>query len=423
MLMQKNSPLQTLNLVTIFLMVMWKPFGAFVLQMTGHTTIIAGIALVVLVLNILVNMGEITKTLSSTPMVVWTLLTVYAVGNSLVKGYEGGGYAVGGQAAFYIARFMLPYIFLLLSLLELGRDKKKAWRALYHGTFVFTLITVLLTSIGGETRFDADSSEIGNDLAITGAVFLLLAMVRYLKSGLKLIYPVAAGIYVLIISLLTQTRTALGAIAIMMVGFVLSLSSKRGTRGRSVLLVLIMAAGLYVVVDRVALSSAEGVVERMQRDEYRDLQLVENEGANKFLLQLLGSRAIHYVLGFEVVGHGDYPVTGIGVGNFMEVAQWRNALHSEYLVQLVENGIIGIVLLVILYYSIIKGLVKDKRQRWWGNIFLWGIFALMFMNIVAWSYEKYWGMIIYALAINEITSRADEESEKKLSVHTNNTTT
>ena len=192
-------------------MVMWKPFGIFVLNIKGHTVIAAAVAMMALTINIMVNMKEIRKILSMKTMQIWTLLTVYSILNNLIKGYSTATISVGGGLTFFLINYIMPYTLLLLALIELRRDRWKTLKILMYATFFFTFITVSLTKVGGESRYTAESSEIGNDLAITGVVLILLAMIRYAAGRLKIIYPEGITLYVMVITLLTETRTALGA--------------------------------------------------------------------------------------------------------------------------------------------------------------------------------------------------------------------
>jgi O-antigen ligase len=269
-----------------------------------------------------------------------------------------------------------------------------------YATFFFTFITVSLTKVGGESRYTAESSEIGNDLAITGVVLILLAMIRYAAGRLNIIYPEGITLYVMVITLLTETRTALGAGVILVFGFFRTIMTKiKMSR-----LIIIMASFLilFFVAQRYVGDQAGNTIERIERDQSKDLKLVQNNSLNKILLMLLGSRAIHYVIGFEIMPD-NYPLTGIGVENFQEVSGYKNRLHTEYMTQLVENGILGFIIFLVLYVRLFKGLRSASANSRIAALLLWAMYALFFMNLVTWTFNKYWAMIIYALVINEIS--------------------
>jgi O-antigen ligase len=66
---------------------------------------------------------------------------------------------------------------------------------------------------------------------------------------------------------------------------------------------------------------------------------------NIAVFDLLGDRTYYYLKGWELfVKH---PVTGIGLRNFRIKTGSKETMHSEYMVQLAEGGIIGSFLFIL----------------------------------------------------------------------------
>lgn len=158
--------------------------------------------------------------------------------------------------------------------------------------------------------------------------------------------------------------------------------------------------GVRIALDnsRVGERLVEGLDEEtaLAWSEY-DIQLVNNQAANDLLIQLLDDRAIQYALGLDLFRI--HPWTGIGLTNFIEESGYPYRLHTEYMVHLCENGIVGFSLLILFYIITIKSLWKRKgeeRPRVVGMA-LFGLIAILFLNITAWTYNADFAMITYAI--------------------------
>jgi hypothetical protein len=76
-------------------------------------------------------------------------------------------------------------------------------------------------------------------------------------------------------------------------------------------------------------------------------------------------------------------------------------LHTEYMVQLCENGIIGFSLLISVYVFLLRKLIlKILGGDSMVIMGLFGLLALLFLNITAWTYCQQYAMIFYALSID-----------------------
>lgn len=99
-------------------------------------------------------------------------------------------------------------------------------------------------------------------------------------------------------------------------------------------------------------------------------------------LNYLGDRAAQYMLAWDLFL--EYPITGIGLKNFSVMANYPFVLHTEYMVQLCECGIIG----SALYLLFMGGLFKTVFRIWKSNgrlfyICLGGLLCMLFLNFTA----------------------------------------
>ena len=117
---------------------------------------------------------------------------------------------------------------------------------------------------------------------------------------------------------------------------------------------------------------------------------------NYGILSLLGDRAFFYIEGWELFLKS--PICGIGINNFMQVAKYPMPIHSEYMVQLVENGIVGFVLYLFFVWSLFYTTNKlcDIGFR---RLALGWIMSVLFISFTSWVYDMSHFYIIFGLII------------------------
>ena len=122
-------------------------------------------------------------------------------------------------------------------------------------------------------------------------------------------------------------------------------------------------------------------------------------GAPEYL-HYLGDRSPHYYYGWAeflekpILGHGPRQSR---IGGPTEPAY----IHSEYIAQLSDNGIIGFAFFVLFYMSVCRRIQYNYRQnRRYGLVLYGGFFAIIFMNFTTWTWDM--PAILIALGIMAI---------------------
>ena len=121
---------------------------------------------------------------------------------------------------------------------------------------------------------------------------------------------------------------------------------------------------------------------------------------NSKFLELLDDRAIFYIEGWVLFTEN--PITGIGLRNFMVDFGYEHPIHSEFMVQISETGIIGTTLYIIFYISIIRLILKTRRNKSNSNVFpimLGFIMTILFISLTSWTYEFSRYYVIFGLII------------------------
>ena len=88
----------------------------------------------------------------------------------------------------------------------------------------------------------------------------------------------------------------------------------------------------------------------------------------------------------------------------MQVQQSPVRIHSEYIVQLCENGLVGFVLLMLFYIMLFVGLFRKGRRGENIIFYLFALYTVLFLNLTAWTYNSDVVMLFYAVLITEVYS-------------------
>lgn len=92
-------------------------------------------------------------------------------------------------------------------------------------------------------------------------------------------------------------------------------------------------------------------------------------------------------------------------------------LHTEYIVQLAEGGIIGFTLFLLFYVGIGKRIViswknyKTRRTEIW--LFIGAFGAILFVNITAWTYSFPHYFLIFGIILGYLESIKIENNNLK----------
>lgn len=295
----------------------------------------------------------------------------------MVKGYHFNSIT----PMFYLVNKLLtPYLALALACHEGVVNRKRLVKLL---VFAFTFYCFLGFFFMGRAHSEDDSSlTLGNGLAIYGSLLVFLLIAARNEEAMSGFGFITLVVLVLLMIISTATRKAFGVAAILIAFYGLSLVS---LKPKNIIFVVVLAIGAYVGVEYVMDNTYLG--ERLSNTSEQAESRINYASDSKFL-QFVGDRAPHYVLGWEIFKQ--HPVTGIGLNNFIHVSGYTERLHTEYMVQFTENGLIGFILFVLYNFWYIKNLNRLRRaseNKSKAIIGLGWIVALLFLEVTAWTYD------------------------------------
>lgn len=382
------------NLFYIFMAIIWHPFQIYILKVDGAGRTIMMMSILVIMVN-LHEFYKQKKIYMSMAFLCWVILFCYTMANAFYKGF----YAEFGTFEFLRKHFFDSFVLLIIMMLELSRNKRTSLWVIWVALGAYLLICLPYFSLNDEGRFDAE--KIGNLVPLHAVAFLFVSCVLFVEERIKMWFLVGIVIVISVIIYLSGTRKAFGAEVILLLGVVLNNGKKRNVWAwlRLVFFGGILAVGVYYVMTRTT------VGERIQEgtDDYFYVQLVENEKVNDVLMTLLGDRAVQYESALEL--YHEHFWTGIGLTNFMDMSGGELVLHSEYMVQLCENGVIGFVLLMLFYVLLTIGLLKNRNhEKRKANMALFGLGSVLFISFTSWTYCMNYIMVFYAVVFSYVCS-------------------
>ena len=331
------------------------------------------------------------KSLSQIPkiMLIWGVWILYNIILSRVKGFDMGGISFPIWA---INSLIKPFITMLVAYNTFRMDSDRTIKSLFYCWLVFVAIGIV--TMQGHTRdvmgedVTRQSNEMGNTF-INASIFLLMFAFYALNKGLiKInIFIVACLIEILAIVLSGSRK---GMLSIFIIFFMSYVGKKTDMSMKQLIRIGFIAMIAYLVVQIIMTYTVAGL--RIQAG------LEEEEYADNWFLSKMGDRAFMYDYGWELFLEN--PLTGIGLQNF----RWQNALgielalHTEYMVQICECGIIGSVLFLIFYYGMAKRIVlllisgANKQDTF---VLLATFIGFLMMSFFAWTYTGIYYFIFF----------------------------
>ena len=389
----------TYNLFYLFVCIVWAPVQMYYLKIDGAALTIFMLSIVALILNLPILFGK-KGSLRSPIFKCWLVLVLYSFLNSLVKGFE----APTGPMIYLRANFITPLVFLIITIITLDKDKYRCLKTILAAQILYILMGIFhFTITGRDDRLLAEG--LGNLLPLMSVSAVFVAGVLFCEDKLKRgwLFFFFIVILAMFATVASATRKAFGAIVLMVVGVLIGKNKKLVPR--TLLLTSIALVTIYIGFNWVMDNTFMG--ERFLNNEQYDFVLSKNARVNDFLIKVLGDRSLFYYYGIQIFKQ--HPITGIGLTNFISVTQINVRIHSEYIVQLCENGIIGFGLLMLFYGLILKRLKKKRKERTNYMVYLFGLLAILFINLTAWTYNMNYTMIVYAVLINYTYSSSNYE--------------
>ena len=203
--------------------------------------------------------------------------------------------------------------------------------------------------------------------------------IRFIHKDISLKLFVVVSVLAVFLVVVSATRKAFGGLFIVLLFTYLSKMQKLSFK--TFFVSVLVGLLLYAFSDTFMSSD---LWERFYR---ANEQSAVGDYEDNLFLSLMDDRAIMYVTGWDVFLDNIW--LGIGLRNYLNLGYSAYTLHTEYMVQLTECGIVGSSLFLWFYLKMAKGLIrKAKWHSYEALVYLGGYVTIIFMSFTTWTYNQ-----------------------------------
>ena len=331
----------------IILIIIWEPFQKFVLKSDGSGKSVMILTLVFLMLS--VNKKSFYHLAFKKPISIWGIWVIYAIIIALIKGYS---YDLPESTFFML--LIIPYLLMIILNLMAVKDYKRLINVLIIAMYINVILVLFFnTGEGIDGRFGGDMNS--NTIGIMSTILLMYLYLKYIHSKTSTVFLSLLAIIPVYTLIISGSKTAFGGFLLLVLSHFLINRTKNTFYNlfKITFLFLLLSIPLYFIINNTQLG--ERILSSTEEGEK-----LEVETGNAFL-DKFGDRGIFYYIGWQVFK--DNPITGVGLGNYVYFNEDAQVQHTEYMIQLSELGIIGVVLFISFYFSVIKGILGIKQDN------------------------------------------------------------
>ena len=363
-----------LNYTYVIFVVLWDPLHNTIITLDSKQLGITILTIVVFLINFITSQ-KFKQFLFSKPIIFWGIWVIFSCINLKISGYNGEL----PYSSYIILELFSPFLTMLIVCVELFYNHKKISHTLFAVFCIYGLFATFLSTGLGNFTGEQNLGPLGNlgSLNIMFIIFYasLLYAHKWLKTRSLIFYTVISTSLILTLA----TRKAFGAALIMVIFAILS-QIKISIKNLWKLIVFIIL--IIYSIDLVLNNTLMGTRLTNTIDVGQKFNTTDNETLN-----FLGDRAFYYIEGWNIFLEN--PLTGIGLNNFTKETGTNYRIHSEYMVQLTEGGIIGCTFFLLFYLWIFRNLYKRLKEKNRDKVFMvltGGFIAIIFINLTAWTY-------------------------------------
>lgn len=371
-----------LNIFFLGYVILWPLFFNFILPIDGAGRIYMLIAAFMMLFNL--PHRKFIEVFKEPIVWIWFLWILYTIINWFRAGYKPNGDI--STWSFIFMYLIMPWLSMYVAIYESRIRPKLLLKNLNLFFFIYVLFGFLfqINSSGGDER---GGNILGNTLPLVSLCLVFMSCLLYNLKLRRMPFLITSIILSTLCIMMVATRKAFAGELLILSAFIYSNVKK--INAKNIIGLILAGFALYFSVTYILNNSMLG--ERfMNISEHAEIY---NKSESR-LLSLLGDRAYFYITGWDLFKQN--PLCGIGINNYMAVTLYPMPIHSEYMVQLTENGIIGVilfVLFVIKFGSRIASVTNSKMRRMLNG---W-LICILFISFTSWIYDMPQYYIIYGV--------------------------
>ncbi len=378
------------TIFVLFLVIIWAPAQAFVAFDGAYR-----IPFILSIVAVLMNGSEIKALCFRKPIAFYLLLAPYMFISGLIHGSQSI-YSTGGMGIYLMAFSIFQP--LLVMLLVICLSSYRFDKTLKYITIAILAYCILGFASGKMTDYGDDGERFeclinSNEVALMIAIGFFCVLLLYVRKQITLSCSLFIAVLLVIAVISTASRMGFVMIGIVSVLSIIMLGKQRRFRSLYVSLLLLLSFFffLYFVMENTFVG--ERLMTTTRQAEF--MEMATGTFWDKF-----GDRGLQYYYGWPFII--EHPLFGIGFHQWINVGPLGLVCHSEYLVQSLENGLVGSVLYVSFFVGLIRRIllklnVSDMQESRTNKVFLCIFLSVVFANSVLWTYTSTGVFAIYGM--------------------------
>jgi hypothetical protein len=386
--------------ITILLIIIWDTLKAY---LSFSSPLIQLFILTPFILiGLIVNFNtRFVKYFTSFPISFWIIWIIYALINTFI--INGFHHHRNQSPLVFISAIIISFLFLIF----IVSNKSNTFLLLnlliwayfirLSLSFIFDSSAIIGNDVSDRLGVEFNSNSIANG-ALFLVVLIALKKIRYLKVNKIDIF--IFGIAVLAI-FLSASKKVFFSLTFFSLGYLFILRSKKNMKNIFRYLIFGSIIGLLFFISLKYTSVGSRITETFIKTQNADSPE-----------KMFDSRATQFIYGMSIFSEN--PINGIGLSNFVFISKIPTPLHSEIMVQITECGIIGILLFLLFYGSIIKKLLKIHNEKLIYkkiselHILSIAIMFILFLGMPIYNIPMMW--VLIALAIRFIKETKEQSN-------------
>ncbi len=386
-----------LTYISIFIFIIWDAVWTYIFNKSSgsFTGVILLFFLIIGLIDNITNKGFF-KVLYKKPFIFWFLWMLVAFINTFLSNITPAENKSISILMFLVIPFLIVMSIQLMNLSELKTTINVFIFCLIFKTFISLAFDEFGFGNGGY-RFGIKYNS--NMIAFCVIILYLLGLIR------KSLYDnnKALNIFILILTILllgmTQSRKSALVFLIIIIGqkfiFTKGNSLKKFFKLSFFLLFFSLVLGITI--------SKTNIGERVIETAVKTQNATSDE-------ERFDGRLVQYIQGYEVFKSS--PMLGIGLFNYRYIDRYGLELHSEYLTQFVETGIIGSSLFLLFYGYLFVRLFRVKSNSKFktvANVLILSLISYFILFFGTWIYNISMFWLIIGIALRVISLEKDNQ--------------
>lgn len=387
-----NKKYINLTHISLFILIIWDALKAY-LSLSSPLVQIAFLAPVVLVGFIDNSTKRLWKNIFSPPCSVWLLWIIYALINTFLV--EGFHHHRNQNPFVFISAILISYLFVVIIVsTKNGTDELLnviIWSYIVRLLLSYMFDTSGVLGVDDISRFGVEFNA--NSIAF-GAIFIviLISIKKIRQSRLSKIDYLMLVMPIISIIITASKKTFLSLI-IFAIGYVWITRAKHQIYNmvRYALFLTVLVIGFVYVINNTPVGK-------------RMIDSFEKTSQAKSTNRMLDNRINQYITGWQVFLKN--PINGVGLANYVYASGYDTPLHSEYMVQIAEGGIIGSCIFILYYIIIVIKLIAIRKisplKRKLSDTHSLSLVIMFCLFFGGWIYNIPMMWVLVALAIRFI---------------------